>query len=240
MSKEDEKLAVNPFQERTKVPIKRLPLSEVKKPPLHPHSQQQATTERRPEGNTGQPHEESIGIEDVAVAVSSPELHRADSRNQHSPIFKRDNTHNPQGPSPEALKELKPAIKVANANELNPDSQLLEQVKARKYSKEFFEKSRKENIGLTTLAGQRRETTVIRFGKPENEEVGGQQFDHPPSLDSNEQIPNMDILLNTIDQNTSMKIKLEKAILEFNLSPNKAFDFLWKEKIVILDLQHDL
>ena len=58
------------------------------------------------------------------------------------------------------------------------------------------------------------------------------QFERQQSMDSNEQIQNMDLLLNSIDKNTRLKIRLEKVIIEFNKSPNKAFTMLWKDQIV--------
>ncbi len=228
MQKEEEKLVTQHtemLREEEKVPARQAPLTDIKRPPANP----------RPA------RADSIVIEEVDHATSFPEPAPGRiapagnvSANPHSPKFKREAAPILQT----AIKSCKPPIKIRN--ELNPEAKLLEHIKARKYSKEFFEKSRKEQIGLTTLVGPRRETTVIKFGKQE-EEAGGQmkerpkeKEERPPSLDSNEQIPNMDTLLNTIDQNTSMKVKLEKAIIEFNSAPNKAFDFLWKEQIVLV------
>jgi len=112
-------------------------------------------------------------------------------------------------------------------------AEMLEAIKARKYTKEYFEKQRKEQIGVTTLVGPRRESSIMKISSaPSAEPSGHVELERQISLDSNEQIPNMDILLNNIEKNTSLKVKLEKAIIEFNQSPAKAFEFLWKEQIV--------
>eukprot|EP00826_Nyctotherus_ovalis_P019592 TRINITY_DN16061_c0_g2_i6.p1 TRINITY_DN16061_c0_g2~~TRINITY_DN16061_c0_g2_i6.p1 ORF type:complete len:220 (-),score=58.32 TRINITY_DN16061_c0_g2_i6:146-736(-) len=114
--------------------------------------------------------------------------------------------------------------------ERSQSKDLLEAIKNRKYGKEYFEKRMKKQIGVTTLIGPRRENTLMKL--QDSNESGSNPFERSQSLDFNEQIPDMDILLNNIDRNTSFKTKLEKAIIEFNQSPSKAFDFLWKEQIV--------
>ena len=162
-------------------------------------------------------------IEEVAIHGISPAEPVSPSRAGVNP---------PRSPTSKAYKS---GVKMKA--DRGPSAELLEVIKARKYSKEYFENQRKEQIGLSTLVGPRRETTIIKLGA----ETGGQaQFERQQSLDSNEQIPNMDILLNTIDKNTSLKVKLEKAIIEFNQDPSKAFDFLWKEQIVSITFGNNI
>jgi hypothetical protein len=119
------------------------------------------------------------------------------------------------------------------AADMRRDAELREHIKARKYNKAYFENARKEQIGLTTLLCPRHETTIIKLPKAPTEEAGGpMKYERPPSLDSNEQIQDMDLFLNTVEMNTTLKNKLEKAIIDFNQSPVKALEYLWHEQIV--------
>ena len=235
MNEGEEKLVCEPVEVKLEFQVeeekgdnntntRQLPVTEMKRPPYIPQS---FSSEQKP-GEMKLVRAESVSIEEGNHAVSFPDLHPIKTliKAQKPPSFIDDT---------EQLKSQKTCkSNIRLKSERKTEAQLLEHIKARKYTKEFFEKCRKEQIGLTTLVGPRRETTIIKLNKGEAEEAGGQmQFERPPSMDSNEQIQNMDILLNTIDKNTTLKVKLEKAIIEFNQSPNKAFEFLWREQIVI-------
>jgi len=112
-----------------------------------------------------------------------------------------------------------------------PSTNILEVIKARKYGREYFETQKSKQIGVSTLF--KRQTTIINLSESPDIIL---QSKYEKQFDTNEQIPNMDVLLNKIDKNTSLKVNLEKAIIEFNKAPSKGLDFLWKEQIVLFAL----
>jgi len=149
----------------------------------------------------------------------------------HNPLLNSNGIYSgDSNPSSGRHRDKKVSFKLKK--EHNQSKEYLEIIKKRKYDKEFFEKRMKKPIGVTTLIGPKRENTIMKFQDPGSGEVGSNPFERSRSLDFSDQIADMDILLYNMDRNTSLKTKLEKAIIEFNQNPNKAFDYLWKEQIV--------
>lgn len=175
------------------------------------------------------------GKENIDPALRRNKAHKEGEESKHGaeknwckPEMFRTMQKFKEPPEPELSRQNKLCKSALKVRAKGPATEVPEIIKARKYGRDYFEKQKSKQIGVTTLF--KRQTTVINLPEPLDAALQSQY--EKQCLDTNEHIPNMDMLLSKIDKNTSLKVKLEKAIIEFNQAPSKGLEFLWKEQIV--------